>query len=178
MRSLKSVFSNDEVFAHPTEGVWGLGCNPFSSKAVENLFELKKRPKNKAVIVLAGNKNHLQPFIENLTQSEKTDLYEKWPGPHTWLIPALDSIPKWLKGDTGMVALRLSSHPDVINITNELNSPICSTSANLSGKETARNKAEIRKIFGPDLYIADGELGKLNKPSSVQELITGKWIRK
>jgi len=44
MRSLKSVFSNDEVFAHPTEGVWGLGCNPFSSKAVENLFKLKKRP--------------------------------------------------------------------------------------------------------------------------------------
>ena len=85
MRSLKSVFSNDEVFAHPTEGVWGLGCNPFSSKAVENLFELKKRPKN---------------------------------------------------------------------------------------------KAEIKKIFGQDLYIADGKLGKLNKPTSVQELITGKWIRK
>ena len=40
------------------------------------------------------------------------------------------------------------------------------------------NKAAIKKIFGPDLYIADGELGKLNKPSSVQELITGKWIRK
>ena len=34
------------------------------------------------------------------------------------------------------------------------------------------------KIFGPDLYIADGKLGKLNKPSSVQELLTGKWIRK
>ena len=77
-----------------------------------------------------------------------------------------------------MVALRLTSHPDVINITNELNSPICSTSANLSGEETAKNKAEIKKIFGPDLYIADGKLGKLNKPSSVQELITGKWIRK
>ena len=77
-----------------------------------------------------------------------------------------------------MVALRLSSHPDVIGITNELNSPICSTSANLSGEETAKNNEEIKKIFGPDLYIADGRLGKLNKPSSVQELITGKWIRK
>ena len=178
MRSLKTVFSNDEVFAHPTEGVWGLGCNPFSLKAVEKLFELKKRPKNKAVIILAGNKNHIQPFIKNLTQSEKKDLFGKWPGPHTWLIPALDSIPKWLKGDTEMVALRLSSHPDVIKITNALNSPICSTSANLSGEETAKNRAEIKKIFGPDLYIADGKLGKLNKPSSVQELITGKWIRK
>ena len=62
--------------------------------------------------------------------------------------PASDSIPKWLKGDTGLVALRLSSHPDVIKITNELNSPICSTSANLSGEETAKNKAEIKKIFG------------------------------
>ena len=80
MTSLKSIFSNDEVFAHPTEGVWGLGCNPFSSKAVEKLFELKKRPKNKAVIVLAGNKSHIRPFIENLTQSEKKRFVRKMAG--------------------------------------------------------------------------------------------------
>ena len=94
------------------------------------------------------------------------------------MIPASDKIPTWLQGDTGLVAVRLSLHPDVIKITNELESPICSSSANLSGEEPAKNESDIKKIFGRALHIVDGELGKLNKPTPVQELITGKWIRK
>ena len=53
MSILKEIFLQNKVFAHPTEGVWGLGCNPFSEEAVENLFNLKLRPKEKGVIILA-----------------------------------------------------------------------------------------------------------------------------
>ena len=45
MSILKEIFLQNKVFAHPTEGVWGLGCNPFSEEAVENLFNLKLRPR-------------------------------------------------------------------------------------------------------------------------------------
>ena len=166
------------IYAYPTEGVWGLGCNPFSEIAVENLFDIKKRPKNKGVIVLAGNENQLGHFINHLTKDQKKSFFEKPPVPHTWLIPASDEIPTWLQGDTGLVAVRLSLHPDVIRITNELESPICSSSANLSGEEPAKNESDIKKNFGRALQIVDGELGKLNKPTPVQELITGAWIRK
>ena len=55
MSILKEIFLQNRVFAHPTEGVWGLGCNPFSEEAVENLFNLKLRPKDKGVIILAGH---------------------------------------------------------------------------------------------------------------------------
>ena len=178
MSVLQKIFNNDQVFAHPTEGVWGLGCNPFSEIAVDNLFDIKKRPKHKGVIVLAGNENQLGHFINHLTKDQKKSFFENSPGPHTWLIPASDEIPTWLQGDTGLVAVRLSLHPDVIRITNELESPICSSSANLSGEEPAKNESDIKKIFGRALHIVDGELGKLNKPTPVQELITGTWIRK
>ena len=40
MSILQKIFNNDQVFAHPTEGVWGLGCNPFSEIAVD----LKRYP--------------------------------------------------------------------------------------------------------------------------------------
>ena len=50
MPDLKGLFLKDEVFAYPTEGVWGLGCNPFSEKAVQKLINLKKRPKNKELL--------------------------------------------------------------------------------------------------------------------------------
>jgi L-threonylcarbamoyladenylate synthase len=43
MPDLKSLFLKDGIFAYPTEGVWGLGCNPFSEKAVKKLINLKKK---------------------------------------------------------------------------------------------------------------------------------------
>ena len=178
MSTLQKLFNDDQVFAHPTEGVWGLGCNPFSEVAVNNLFSLKKRPRNKGIIILTGNEDHLTLFLKHLTKDQKKAFFQKSPGPHTWLIPSNEEIPTWLQGDSGLVAVRLSLHPDVIRITNELKNPICSSSANLSGGKPAMNKLDIKKIFGRDLHIIDGELGKLNKPTPVQELTTGTWIRK
>ena len=63
MSILKEIFLQNKAFAHPTEGVWGLGCNPFSKEAVENLFNLKKRPKEKGVIILAGHIDQLDHFL-------------------------------------------------------------------------------------------------------------------
>ena len=178
MSILKEIFLQNKVFAHPTEGVWGLGCNPFSEEAVENLFNLKLRPREKGVIILAGHIEQLDHFLGGLPEEKMNTLFTKWPGPHTWLIPPTATTPSWLQGKSGSVAVRLSTHPTVINITQELGSSICSTSANLSGNEPAKNPNEIKKIFGEDLFIVEGTLGKLNKPTPVQDLETGKWIRK
>ena len=46
MPDLKGLFLQDKVFAYPTEGVWGLGCNPFSEKAVKKLINLRGQIKN------------------------------------------------------------------------------------------------------------------------------------
>ena len=178
MSILKEIFLQNKAFAHPTEGVWGLGCNPFSKEAVENLFSLKKRPKEKGVIILAGHIDQLDHFLESLPEEKIKTLFTKWPGPHTWLIPSTAITPIWLQGKSGSIAVRLSNHPTVRSITQELGSSICSTSANLSGNEPAKNPDEIKKVFGKDLYIVEGALGKLKKPTPVQDLETGKWIRK
>ena len=178
MSILKEIFLQNKAFAHPTEGVWGLGCNPFSKEAVENLFSLKKRPKEKGVIILAGHIDQLDHFLESLPEEKINTLFTKWPGPHTWLIPSTEITPIWLQGKSGSIAVRLSNHPTVRSITQELGSSICSTSANLSGNEPAKNPDEIKKVFGKDLYIVEGALGKLKKPTPVQDLETGKWIRK
>ena len=102
----------------------------------------------------------------------------KWPGPHTWLVPSSPDIPKWLIGPTGLVALRWSDHKTVIELTESLNMPICSSSANISGQEPAKNLDEIRTFFGNKVLIIEGELGGLKKPTPVQNLETKEWLRK
>ena len=178
MPDLKGLFLHDNVFAYPTEGVWGLGCNPFSEKAVKKLINLKKRPKNKGIIVLAGSLQQLLPFTQHLSDKLKKRMNSKWPGPHTWLVPSSPDIPKWLIGPTGLVALRLSDHKTVIELTESLNMPICSSSANISGQEPAKNSDEIRTFFGNKVLIIEGELGGLKKPTPVQNLESKEWLRK
>ena len=178
MPDLKGLFLQDKVFAYPTEGVWGLGCNPFSEKAVKKLINLKKRPKNKGIIVLAGSLQQLLPFTQHLSDKLKKRMNSKWPGPHTWLVPSSPDIPKWLIGPTGLVALRLSDHKTVIELTESLNMPICSSSANISGQEPAKNSDEIRTFFGNKVLIIEGELGGLKKPTPVQNLESKEWLRK
>ena len=178
MPDLKGLFLQDKVFAYPTEGVWGLGCNPFSEKAVKKLINLKKRPKNKGIIVLAGSLQQLLPFTQHLSEKLKKRMNSKWPGPHTWLVPSSPDIPKWLIGPTGLVALRLSDHKTVIELTESLNMPICSSSANISGQEPAKNSDEIRTFFGNKVLIIEGELGGLKKPTPVQNLESKEWLRK
>ena len=178
MPDLKGLFLQDKVFAYPTEGVWGLGCNPFSEKAVKKLINLKKRPKNKGIIVLAGSLQQLLPFTQHLSEKLKKRMNSKWPGPHTWLVPSSSDIPKWLIGPTGLVALRCSNHQTVIELTESLNMPICSTSANISGQEPAKNLDEIRTFFGNKVLIIEGELGGLKKPTPVQNLESKEWLRK
>ena len=178
MPDLKNLFFQDQIFAYPTEGVWGIGCNPFSEKAVKKLILLKKRPKNKGIIILGGSMEQLTPFTEHLDEKLKKRMYSKWPGPHTWLVSSSSRTQKWLLCPTGLIALRLSSHKRVIKLTETLGMPICSTSANLSGNEPAKDSNEIRTFFKDKVLIIEGELGSLKKPTPVQILESKEWLRK
>ena len=57
MRSLNAEQSakwmeKGNILLHPTEGVWGLGCDPFNLKSIERVFELKGREQEKKFILL------------------------------------------------------------------------------------------------------------------------------
>ena len=39
--------AENKILLHPTEGVWGIGCNAKSSIAIDRIFDLKKRDKSK-----------------------------------------------------------------------------------------------------------------------------------
>ena len=178
MPDLKELFLKDEIFAYPTEGVWGIGCNPFSESAVKKLINLKKRDENKGIIILAGNLSQIEDLTSHLNNDLRKKMLRKWPGPHTWLVPSSSKTPKWLLGQSRLLALRVSNHEGVQKITSELEMPICSTSANISGKSPAIDENQIREFFGSKVHIIEGKLGGLTKPTPVQILESDEWIRK
>ena len=165
------------VIAYPTEGVWGLGCNPMDEDAVNRLCKLKERNIDEGLILVSSNQDHLAKFLFGLEYKLIKKAYSKWPGPHTWVIPANPEVPKWIKGKHETVALRWSDHSTIARITSAFGGPICSTSANIRGQKAAKTKQEVKDIFGEKVYFVDGDLGDSQGATSMQNLETDEWLR-
>ena len=163
------------VIAYPTEAVWGLGCDPFSEAAVSKLLQIKNRPVEKGLILVAASLDQLPALASSLTATQRRTLEETWPGPVTWLIPDPEgSIPNWIKGEHESVAVRVSAHPLVRELCNRHGGALVSTSANDAGEPEIRSQSRLTEEFGGriDAVIA-GELGDSTETSQIRDLISG-----
>jgi L-threonylcarbamoyladenylate synthase len=172
MSSLGSVLEHlksGKTIAYPTEGVWGLGCDPRNPNAIENLLSLKARSPSKGLILIASQFEHFLEFSH--VEDYKDKLLSKWPGPHTWLVPSKEKLSPLIKGNNDKVALRLSNHQTVCNLCDAFGDAIVSTSANKEGRPTLSGPKEILECF-PEVKVLDGKLGGLEKPSTIQDVVT------
>ena len=177
MSSLGSVLEHlksGKTIAYPTEGVWGLGCDPRNPNAIENLLSLKARSSEKGLILIASKFEHFLEFSH--VEDHKDKLLSKWPGPHTWLVPSKEKLSPLIKGKNEKVALRLSNHKNVCNLCDAFGDPIVSTSANKEGQPTLSGPKEILECF-PEVKVLDGKLGGLEKPSTIQDVVTDIILR-
>ena len=177
MSSLGSVLEHlksGKTIAYPTEGVWGLGCDPRNPNAIESLLSLKARSPEKGLILIASKFEHFLEFSH--VEDHKDKLLSKWPGPHTWLVPSKEKLSPLIKGNNDRVALRLSNHQTVCNLCDTFGGPIVSTSANKEGQPTLSGPKEILECF-PEVKVLDGKLGGLEKPSTIQDVVTDIILR-
>ena len=87
--------AENKILLHPTEGVWGIGCNAKNNTAVERVFDLKKRDKSKKFILLSPSIDSVKEFCLVLKEDVKI-LENKWPGPTTFLLERSSDKYKYL----------------------------------------------------------------------------------
>ncbi|MGE4535247.1 L-threonylcarbamoyladenylate synthase [Halomonas sp.] len=166
------------VIAYPTEAVWGLGCDPDDDAALTRLLRLKRRAPAKGVILVAGRIEQFGEWLEGLPLELHAPLAASWPGPNTWLVPDNGRSRALVRGDHDRVALRVSTHPLVAALCDAFGGPIVSTSANIASEPPAMSADEVRAIFGDGLdAIVEGELGGLERPSTIRDLVSGRVLR-
>jgi len=167
------------VVAYPTEGVWGLGCDPLDAEAFSRILLAKERPPGMGVILLAGSRAQLDPWIEPPDSALEARLAETWPGPVTWVLPARPWVPAWITGGRETLAARVSAHPVASALSLEAGIPIVSTSANRSGRQPARNAVQVRRWLGGDVdFILGGATGGLAGPTPIYDGRTGRPLRR
>lgn len=166
------------VIAYPTESCFGLGCDPKNKRAVEKIFNLKKRTRSKGFILISSKINFLLAYMQNMSEIQKKEMMNRWPGPHTWIVPASNYCPPWLRGKSHNIAIRLPKVKSTLNLLNSINFPITSTSANLSRKRPIKTLRECKNLFKNKVKIIEGIIGNEKKPTTIQDFISKKIIRK
>ena len=166
-----AVLKQEKVIAYPTEAVFGVGCDPDSETAVTRLLELKQRPVDKGLILIAASFDQLKPYIDDsmLTEAQREAVFARWPGPVT--------TPRWLTGRFDSLAVRVTDHPLVVALCQAYGKPLVSTSANLSGLPPCRTVEEVRAQFGTDFPVVEGETGGRLNPSEIRDALTGEQFR-
>ena len=167
-----------KVLVHPTESIWGLGCDALNESAIDLIFKLKQRPLNKSLILLAESYFTIKEFVTSLNPDQEKLLNEKWPGPHTFLFTYNKNLPSHLMNETGKIAIRVSNHLPVKNLLKVYKGFMVSTSANFSGQSNINCPNKILETFAnDDIAYYDESLGKQLKPSQIIDLETGIIIR-
>jgi L-threonylcarbamoyladenylate synthase len=175
---IRQYLKRGGVIAYPTESCYGLGCDPRNPQAVKRVLALKKRSVAKGLILIASHPSQLKPYLAPLTPELQRRMRALWPGPNTWLVPATQGCPAFLRGAHDTIAVRVTAHHGAAELCRMARMALVSTSANLSGGKSAKTAAQCRRLFGHRVLVLPGRIGGRRRPSTIRHLVTGHILRK
>jgi len=141
------------------------------------ILRIKGRPQHKGLILIGANFSQIEPYVAPLDDAQWRQISSSWPGPVTWLLPAAHATPVWLRGRHCSIAVRITAHPMAAHLCQLLGMALVSTSADLGGKRPARSYRECARLFGEQVLILPGQIGRRKRPSTIRDLLTGKAVR-
>lgn len=158
------VLHSGGIIAYPTETFYGLGVKFDMPDALKRLYELKKRPHEKAMPVIIGDSGLLsevadEEWLKNIPLTARSLMDEHWPGPLTLLFPAKEGLSEHLTAGTGRIAVRVPGESFALCLAKKAGFPITATSANISGMPPAENAEMVKRYFdgGIDMLIDGGQ---------------------
>ena len=109
----QNVLKGGGIIAFPTDTFYGLGANPYNTKAVDKIYAIKGRHPNKPLLLLIDSIKKLDDLAEEISEPATKLIESFWPGPLTMLFKPKPTIPKNIttddNWDIGMVP---NAHPD------------------------------------------------------------------
>jgi len=173
IKKSKKYLDQNKCIAVPTETVYGLAANAYSTTAVKKIFKLKKRPKSNPLIVHYSSLSELKK--DCLINNNFLKLYRKFcPGPITFVLELKKNskISKIVTNNNKTLAVRFPKHKILKNLLKILNYPLAAPSANVSTRLSPVKAEDVKEEFGNKIsYILDGGKSKVGIESSILSLV-------
>ena len=138
----KATLRRGGIIAFPTDTIYGLAADVFTPAAIQRIYTIKGRSKEKAIPVLIGTFDQLLPLVQTIDERALRIINAFWPGPLTLVLQKNERIPTELT-DYPTVGLRMPNHSFTLSLIKETG-PLATTSANLSG---AVNPADVEGVI-------------------------------
>ena len=160
------LIKKDGIGIFPTDTLYGIIGNAFSKHAVERIYMVKGRNKQKPFIILISSINDIKKFGIILNKKQKDYLNIVWPGPVSVILPCKAKKFEYLHRGKNSLAFRLPKKKKVLEFVKKTG-PIVAPSANPEGLLPAHTVAEAKDYFGSDMdfYASGGLLD--SKPSKI-----------
>ena len=179
VREAVRVMNEGGVILYPTDTIWGIGCDATNVKAVERVYEIKKRSDSKALIVLVDSEAKVQSYVEDVPEVA-WDLIELADKPLTIIYSGARNLAPNLLAADGSVGIRVTNEAFSKRLCQQFRKAIVSTSANISGQPSPANFSEIsEEIKSAVDYIVGFRQEETGhpKPSSIIKLDKGGLIK-
>ena len=171
LKNIVDYLEDSQVVAFPTETVYGLGAHMFKEDAIKKIYALKKRDKNKALIVHLGSIEDVKRVAIEIPNDFYTLANRFFPGPLTIILKKNPEISSLISSDS-TIALRMPDNLYTQKIINLLGSPIVGTSANISNQKSPVSAKMVLDAFINKIpAIVDTGECELKIPSTIISLV-------
>ena len=171
LKEVKKVLDNDGIIIMPTDTVYGIACNCFSQRAIEKLFEIKKRAKYKPINVLTDSIEKMYMVAKDINSKEQELIDKYMPGSLTIILNKKEDVPYILTGGLDTVGVRIPNDARALSILKEVDYPLATTSANVSGDpDGIKIEDFIREFDGKVDIIIDGGITDLQQVSTIVQV--------
>ena len=175
MEKIKHELEKGEAVVLPTETVYGLFAKALDKKAVDHVYQLKRRPRDKALNLNVASLDDILNFSKNQPTYLQQLVESFLPGPLTVILEANYRVPYWVNSDLTTVGFRMPSHPVTLDLIREFG-PLIGPSANISGCKSGVNFKQILEDFDREVLGLEDDNFLTGKDSTILDL-TGKKVK-
>ncbi len=172
------ILRNGGVILYPTDTIWGLGCDATNEKAVQRIYEIKKRSDQKSLLVLMDNAARIQGYVNEIPDIA-WDLIDLTDKPLTIIFPEAKNLASNLIAADKSIGIRITNEAFSKKLCASFNRPIVSTSANISGMPSPQTFREINEeIIAAVDYVVNYRQDDTTptQPSSILKVGKGNTI--
>ena len=157
------------LILYPTDTVWGIGCDATNEEAVQKIYKLKQSEDKRSMLCLMRDADMVVRYV-NKAPGIAFEVMELSDKPLTAILPGAVGVAPSLIPEAGTLGVRIPQHDFCQALLRKFGKPIVSTSANISGEETAKRLKDVVEeiIKGVDYVVHPRFEGKPTlKPSSI-----------
>jgi tRNA threonylcarbamoyl adenosine modification protein (Sua5/YciO/YrdC/YwlC family) len=170
IQKVVDILKKGGVVVYPTDTYYGIGCDIMNKKAIERIYQLKQRNKNKPFSFICSGLKNISHYAKVSNYAYKT-MKRLLPGPYTFILEGSRLVPKIMLTKRKTAGIRVPDNRICINLVNELGNPVITTSATKPDGLIFHDASLIHDYFGKRIDIViDGSIVP-GQPSSIISLI-------